>query len=189
MSAAPVAITGMKELQEKLGGLKRSFQNRILRKGVRAGSREQSKVAKSTAPRRFGILRRSMSNKLAKMQRDGTILGVAGPRRKFTKTDKEGRKIDPSKYAHLVERGTRQRQNQPLDTPKSGKKRKSLSFTLNGQRRAFARIIQASKANPFMARAYEASKGSAMQQFTSKVTMELAKQAASSKPNEVDDGQ
>lgn len=179
---AHAEMTGHKELTDKLYSLKRSVRNRIMRKAVRAVNKPIRNTAKSFAPRgETGALKRSMSSKLAK-QRGDTVLGITGPRRRFSVVKKDGTEAKPTKYAKLVEHGTKKHRIVAQNTG-------ALSFTLNGKRVAIDRIYdQHARPTRFMSRASAASASQARSAFTDKARQDLLTQAVKSKPSEADDG-
>ena len=74
-----------------------------------------SKTAKALVPRDSGLLRKSIGTKTKLYRRSQTVITMVGPRSGMKQTVKQtgldGRKVErmanPSKYAHLVERGHR----------------------------------------------------------------------------------
>lgn len=110
-----------------LAGLKSAAQARsVTLKGVRAAAKVVQAAAKARAPKRkrSGALKQSMGMKAAKGKRGKTLAyAVVGARTKVVKmvpVGKSGRlvKAVPSKYAHLVERGTKPHGGHPGARPK-----------------------------------------------------------------------
>ncbi|QNN24337.1 hypothetical protein HED60_19355 [Planctomycetales bacterium ZRK34] len=95
--------------RELLKTLKRIRDYNYLESGlyasVKAGAKPIIASAKALAPRRTGQLRRSIGVKTKAYTRNETVVGVIGPRSGFATVDDNGNRIDPNKYAHLVELG------------------------------------------------------------------------------------
>lgn len=93
-----------------LDAIERTAKKRaITLKAVKAGAKLVQATAKARAPRRkrSGALRQSLGIKAVKGSRGKTLaLAVIGARSKVVKRYK-GKTIKPSKYAHLVEKGTK----------------------------------------------------------------------------------
>lgn len=80
-------------------------QRAITLKAVKAGAKIVQRAAKANAPRRSGALKQSIGIKAAKGTRGKTLAFVViGARAKVEKVFR-GRKVKPSKYSHLVEKG------------------------------------------------------------------------------------
>lgn len=127
MSGISVRVEGAKELERMLAGWKPSARRRIVRPGVRKAASIVSKAAKARAPVGSGLLKKSIGVKM-RTYRDGTVVGVVGPRHGFKRavsgsgrsrtivTKKNVsefhnslvrvRAQNPVKYAHLVHGGT-----------------------------------------------------------------------------------
>lgn len=96
-------LRGLEALQ------KLAQQRAAATKAVRAGAKIVQKAAKPRAPKRkgSGALRTSIGLKAQKGKRVKTLaFAVIGARTKVVRMFK-GRMIKPSKYAHLVEKGTK----------------------------------------------------------------------------------
>lgn len=92
-----------KRALEKLG---RAGANRVVRKAVSKAIQPLAKDLKQSVPVRTKLLKRSIGRKVKSYRASGVTAGVAGPRRGFGTTI-QGRRRDPVRYAHVVERRTR----------------------------------------------------------------------------------
>jgi HK97 gp10 family phage protein len=97
------------QLAEVVGRL-RDLDKKAARAAVRKGLNEVTKVvtkdAKANVPKGTGLLRKSIGRKIVVSRGGAKLLGVVKPRggAKFTKTV-NGKKVNPIRYAHLVEYG------------------------------------------------------------------------------------
>lgn len=108
-----------------LDAIEKTAKRRALTlKAVKAGAKLIQSAAKSNAPRRSGALKQSIGIKAGKGTRGKTLaFAVIGSRAKVEKSWR-GKKVKPSKYARLVEQGTRTAAAKPflgpaLDTNRS----------------------------------------------------------------------
>jgi hypothetical protein len=123
-----VELLGDKDIDRMLAGWKPAARRRIVRPGVSKSSRHVSRVARSMAPARSGLLRKSIGA-VVRTYPNGTVVGVVGPRHGFKRpvSSSGGKKTivtkrnvgqfagsanrivvqNPVKYAHLVEGGTK----------------------------------------------------------------------------------
>lgn len=124
-------IGGLPQILQQLEGVKARVAKKALRKGVTACAKELKWAAKSRAPRRAyiqgnlsykgGLLKKSLGEKIKVY--GGTVVGIvgarkgfkqvigtrvkdSGPRAKYPKKAGDPIYADPTKYLHLVERGT-----------------------------------------------------------------------------------
>lgn len=111
-------LDGLEQTLRKLRGLKQAMQNRIMRKAVTAASREVQGEAKARAPvGETKLLRRSMGTVVKTYRGKNVVVAIVGPRTGFQRDRKGGKRQtalgakfkatghNPSKIAHLVERG------------------------------------------------------------------------------------
>lgn len=117
-----VDMLGAKDLQRMLVGWKPAAMRRIVRPGVDKSSRVVSRAAKARVSVETGLLKRSIGVRV-RTYPSGNVVGVVGPRKGFkrpiirTRATGKGQAKgtagirlvyrDPTKYAHLVEGGTR----------------------------------------------------------------------------------
>ena len=109
-----------------LDGLRRSLVTKIMRKATTEAVRVVRTAIKSNAQavRRYGFLAKSIGIKV-KMY-NGVAVGIVGPRTKYVKArgsfargEHKGqpRVARPSKYLHLIERGTKRSKARPILGP------------------------------------------------------------------------
>jgi len=115
---------GFAELTKKLKDLKGRVAGSIQRKAITAGCREVQKLMKALARKGdTGALKQSIGTKVKIFRTSRTAVGIVGPRTKFEKTKQLGKLKQrtifrrPSKYAHLVDRGTRRSRAFPFVNP------------------------------------------------------------------------
>jgi HK97 gp10 family phage protein len=121
-----IKMDGDREIMRMLAGWNPVSQRRIVRPGVSRGARLVSRTARANAPVESGLLRKSIGV-VVKTYKDGTVVGVVGPRHGFKRAvagsgksskivtrknvgDFSNSRIslrNPVKYAHLVHGGTR----------------------------------------------------------------------------------
>ncbi|WP_309387522.1 HK97-gp10 family putative phage morphogenesis protein [Cerasicoccus frondis] len=113
-----MTLTGDLELDKFIAGLAQSGQNRIMRPGVRAGASVISKAAKQKARRfkRTGQLAKAIGVSKVKTYPGGAVFAAVGPRTGF-KMIFEGKPVNPTQYAHLVEFGTAHSEAKPFLRP------------------------------------------------------------------------
>lgn len=113
-------ITGLEDLVKQLRDeLPRRMQSKILKKAIGDGSKVILKAARQKVPKgETGLLKKSLGRRIKVYRLSGKVIAMVGPRTGFKKT-KAGRvrtklgeefssaQVDPSKYAHLVEKGTK----------------------------------------------------------------------------------
>lgn len=101
-----------------LEAIERTAKRRaVTLKAVKAGAKLVQQRAKPAAARRSGALRQSIGIKAQKGSRGKTLaLAVIGARAKVEKQYR-GKKVKPSKYAHLVEKGTKRSAAKPFLKP------------------------------------------------------------------------
>lgn len=104
-------IIGLKETLETLRLLPGKLQRRILRPALTKATKPILMAAKRLAPTDTGMLSKSIARKVV-TYKSGTLVVVIGPDTKHrVEATRRGRKtpmiVNPAKYAHLVEFGTR----------------------------------------------------------------------------------
>lgn len=117
-------IGGLGDVFRKLDGVKNALRNRILRAAVGDGMKVVLDAAKAGAPRDSGLLRRSLGRRVKVYRNSGVVVGIVGPRTGFKEAvaTKRGRTVtrNATKYAHLVELGTRRMAARPFLGPAWG---------------------------------------------------------------------
>lgn len=162
-------VVGVEELKKAVAGYGVKVLRPAAKKGVTAGAKEVSSMAKSLAPKRTKSLRRAIGWKVAAKKKGFGYTGVIGARRDTKKdraaaiaAEQQGRKskktlfrrtvkhkgreivTDPKNYAHLVEFGRR-----AVTTSKK---------TLSDGAMFFGKSVKAVAPRPFMRPAYEQTK-------------------------------
>jgi len=99
-----VKIDGLDEINKKLKNLDDKVARKIIKKGINDGTKIVLKEMKSLVPIRTGLLRKSLGRKVKAYRKSKLILGLIGPRMGFVRVI-NGKKVDPTNYAHLVEFG------------------------------------------------------------------------------------
>lgn len=97
-------FSGAKEAERSLKRLKRGAANKIARRALSKSSTVVLKAVKDNVPRREGLLKKSLGRKVFTTKTKGRTMALVGPRMGF-KIFKDGKPIDPVKYAHIVEFG------------------------------------------------------------------------------------
>lgn len=168
-----IKIEGGAAVERMFKILPSRLQKKVLRSAIAAGASPVSKAAKGFAPVETGALKRSIGIK-TKTYSSGTVIAVIGVRRgvKFQSVDRHGRKRIPMFYQHLVHGGTQQH---PLDV---GVTMRDLA---KGKKRLITRMHPGAKANPFLTKAWNASKTKSVAAINrvvaAKTTQELQKLA------------
>jgi hypothetical protein len=166
-----IRFADTKQVMAKLASLRRSVGNRIMRKAVRAATREMSKTAKAYAPRgELGLLRRAQTNKLARQKKQRTVAGVVGSNAAKEGMNRKGIIAKPANYDHLNERGTK-----PHAIPR--RKGSGLFVWHPGVR-----------GTHYLQRASITSSHAAAQAFNGKAKAGLLAEAIKQRASEVDDG-
>lgn len=98
-------VMGAEQLQRKLSNLKRSAANRIWRKGMRQAVTPILQSARKRAPVFTRRLLKSLGSKVKTYKKGVGAVGLVGPRRGFAAVIR-GRRVNPTRYAHLAERQT-----------------------------------------------------------------------------------
>lgn len=123
---AKAGVEGLQAILKQLDGLKKSAAKKVTRAIVTAGGRAVVRAAKKLAPKRTGLLRRSLFSRVAVHPGSGVAVATIGPREGFrvqvgvvTRGALAGKPkyADPVKYAHLVELGTAHSAAKPFLVP------------------------------------------------------------------------
>jgi hypothetical protein len=174
------SLQGAKEAIDKLAAIDRSFQKRILRKGMRKAGQVGARMSKPFIPKDMGILKKSWYSRLARQKKNAFSAAViVGPRRRFA--NPHG--AVPTKYAHLADRGAR-----PHRIAAEPGKRLAFRSKTGGSVVVSSVSHPGARAQNFTRRAASSSSGAMLGAFTTVVSTELGIQAAKPKPSEVDDG-
>ena len=116
-------VEGVEQLIKKLDSISSKLRKKTLKKAITEATRNVKNAAKARAPRRTradipkhlnykgGQLRKSLAHKIKVYE--GAVVGVVGARKNFRlqigETVKDGKPVfvNPVKYLHLVELGTK----------------------------------------------------------------------------------
>ena len=104
-------IIGDKQLLANLNALAPKVKKRIMKPAMRKGGQVIAKRAKLKVKKRSGLLRKSIK---AKSTKNGNGRIFVDPK---VEGEYKGKKVKPSKYAHLVEFGTRTAKAHPFLRP------------------------------------------------------------------------
>lgn len=104
-------LTGVKELVAELDKLERKMRNKGIRRAVTAGARPLRTAYRARVPVRYGALRKAIDLKVKSHRGGRRIIAIVGARAdyKIMVTDRFGnpRSVEPNRYAHLVEFGSK----------------------------------------------------------------------------------
>lgn len=138
-----LTLEGGQELRALFAELPKRVVNKCLRRAVQVASGPILKSAKAKAPRESGLLKRSLVRKMK--SRKGVHTATVGAKKGFSGTYR-GKKRVPSRYLHLVSKGTR---------PHNVAGKKGLT-AIHG-----SGFHPGAKANDFLLEAYRANKANA----------------------------
>lgn len=101
-------IEGDKQLKNLLAQLPKRVASKGNKAAVTAGAKPIVKAAKNKAPKESGALRKAMGSKVKTYKADAgtSAVAVIGARRNVT-ADYKGKPRVPSRYIHLVDKGTK----------------------------------------------------------------------------------
>jgi len=109
---ATVRIDGLRELERALKRLGDGVRRKHIRSAANAGGMIAVRAARAAAPQKTGLLKKSLGVRMKVYSAHGAAVAIIGARtgfRRAIRTTGKGKTVyqDPSKYAHLVEGGTR----------------------------------------------------------------------------------
>lgn len=163
---ATVDVRSRRDVAAALAGVKAGVQNRVVKAAVAKVARLAAKAVKKGAPAsRTGALKRSIGTSYKSRPKAGQWTYKAGPRKGFTTTTTDGRKVNPVNYAHLVEGG--RKEVRP--------KRKSALRIAAGVVRKRA---QAVAAKPFVAPVWRGVQGRGVAMIGRDIKAGIAREAA-----------
>jgi HK97 gp10 family phage protein len=109
---------GLKPWLDRLKNVDKSLRKKIVKQAVNEAGRLTLQYAKQNIrSQRTGMLRKSLGRKIKVYRQSGIVVAIVGPRSGYAKVRSGGRKltafgkksqalkVDPAKYAHLVEKG------------------------------------------------------------------------------------
>ena len=120
-------IEGLAASIAKLDSVEKKLRTKILRKAMGQAGKLVLWAAKAKARRVTGLLRRSLGRKV-KLFKNGVAIAIVGPRVGFEQeVQRGGRTVmsKPTKYSHLVEKGTKHSKPQPFLRP-AGEEQKGI---------------------------------------------------------------
>lgn len=109
------AVKGLDQLLKNLKRTPETLARRFVRQGVAKAARAVAREARAQARQESGLLKQSIGIKVKTYRNTGITVAVIGPRVGFKRIVfrpsslwGKGRDVlsDPTKYAHLVEKGT-----------------------------------------------------------------------------------
>jgi hypothetical protein len=103
---ARITTAGEEDIKKALDGVRDAVRNKVLKDAIKGvgknGSRKQKTLLKNKRTRQ---LHRSLGMKFQSYRRGTSFIVVLGPRRGFKIIGPGGRTVNPTQYAHLLERG------------------------------------------------------------------------------------
>ena len=123
-----MAVTGDAGLMVAMFSLKQSSSRMIMRPAIRKGMTIANKAAKRNVGKRSGRLKKSIGVKVGK-SKEGGVSAKLYIRPGFEGTE-NGKEVDPQKYAHLVEFGTRHSKANPFMRSALGDNKETIRGTI-----------------------------------------------------------
>ncbi len=127
---AGLVITGDKKLQRQFRALGGGGQRRIMRPAIRNAAKPIVRMARSLVPRDERALEKSIGTQIDTYKQTGSVIVRIGARSGFFLFDGL-RKIDPIRYAHLVELGTINMSPRPFLRPAMDSNRNTVKAIIN----------------------------------------------------------
>lgn len=109
-------LVGLQDTLKRLSSLEEKLRRKHLKKAVSAGATPTLKAMRAKVPVRTGLLRASLAKKI-KSYKNGVVATATIGARSIKLVDKKGRRINPARYAHLVEKGSSDVPAQPFMRP------------------------------------------------------------------------
>ena len=118
MMAKPISmkLSGVQDIKRKLKKLGDRTQRKVVRNATSAAATVIVKEARRLAPKRSGLLKKSIIRVVRTYKRSGIIWAGVGIDKNAQGTA-DGRKARPVNYAHLVEFGTSHSARKPFLRP------------------------------------------------------------------------
>lgn len=135
------------KIQKKFNRIVTGTRDKVVKTAVRKAAKPVLNDMRSRAPKSpdgGGSLRKSIKLKVRGYKRNGFVVGMVGVSR--TKYQARGKMIQPSKYAHLVEYGTK------AHGPKKA------AFMVSSQGAFFGRKVSGVAPRPFVRPAFDSKK-------------------------------
>jgi HK97 gp10 family phage protein len=106
MSLSQSRISGLQEIKKRIEALPKELQRKAYRSALSSGARVIAKSAKQKVGKgQSGLLKKSIGIKYLPATTRSQALGLVGPKRGKGGMYK-GQRRNPTRYAHLVEKGT-----------------------------------------------------------------------------------
>ena len=170
-STGPVMVLrGDKALMRALRQLPIKVELRVIRPAVNFAMTPTVKAARRNAPKGgTGLLKLSIAKKVKAYKRTGVVFGAVGPRTRLFGVVR-GRKESPTKYAHIVEGGSRRH-----DIPRAG--RNKVMRLPSG--RGFVSHVShpGTTGQHFLLRAWNQTKGTMFNRMRTKIGRGIQKEA------------
>lgn len=147
MAGVRVELRGMADVLRRLQELGRTKAGRILRRALDAATKPILAAARQLVPVESGALRKSLGRRVKTYRGSGVVAVIIGPRRgqkrEVERTPKGRLRVvprkratgaggyrNPTRYAHLVERGSRRSKAEPFLAPAMSRCRSQAEATL-----------------------------------------------------------
>ena len=101
-----IEMEGIKPLLARLESLRKNAGKKHLRRAVAKANSIVNKGLKARVPRGTGLLKKAVGQRVVVYRGSGVVVGIVGARVEFRQT-RDGRVINPVKYAHIADRGRR----------------------------------------------------------------------------------
>ena len=151
----------------------------ICRKAIKEASKPVVEAAKALAPKRYGALRKSIGDKQITYEGSGITVGVIGPRNNYSEV-RDGKRIVPALYAHLVEYGTAPHRlfGGTINASTKVQRERRRDVLLAAAKAEGRETHPGSKAQPFMRPAWDANVGQLVPTMSRVISEEIAKEVA-----------
>lgn len=156
-----VNIRGLRELRKELKQFPDKIQKKAVRKSISSAAKVIQKRAKQTAPKKSGVLRRSIAVKSLRQRNRNIVRSIVFVRTGTRRTKAQIRKNQDAYYWYFQEYGYRA----------VGRKKKGLRVTRKIRNRSARRV----PGRNFMSKAFKASSGRAIVTFKKQLAVEIEK--------------
>jgi HK97 gp10 family phage protein len=162
-------LEGLEDTMKRMGRLKQSARGRIQRKAMNQATQPITRAVKANAPKGLGNLKRSIGRKVQTYRSRMVTVGIVGPRKGYGKDvvthGGKTRRVDPVKYAHIVEKG------------RKGVTVQNATVLSDGTT-VYGRTVAATRPQPFVRPAWDAGKSGAEATIARVCADEIKKEAA-----------
>lgn len=121
-------LLGLNETIKRLSLLDEKLRRKHLKKAVSAGATPTLNAMRAKVAVRTGLLRASLTKKI-KSYKGGAVANATIGARSIKLVDKKGKKINPARMVHLVEKGSSNQAAQPFMRP-AAEQTKSESISI-----------------------------------------------------------